>query len=214
MLGVVLVTIGQLFHACHCIFEEHILQEAEGQEPCYMQGWEGVFGMLFSGVIYVIAHFIGCPLEGDHCTNGKIDDIGEAFDQLNNHRHMYAFLFLFMISGASQSGFGSFLIKHTSAASRTVAEQLKVFFVWMFFMAYTGPGHEEFQIEKLVGFVLVILGVLFFEEILAFEGYRIVYRDEEEEDKKEEDEAPAEGAKVEEAEVEQKNNKDQQKQVL
>ena len=30
MLGVVLVTIGQLFHACHCIFEEHILQDAEG----------------------------------------------------------------------------------------------------------------------------------------------------------------------------------------
>ena len=173
-----------------------------------MQGWEGVFGMIFSGVIYVIAHFIGCPLEGDHCTNGKIDDIGEAFDQLNNHRHMYFFLIMFMISGASQSGFGSFLIKHTSAASRTVAEQLKVFFVWMFFMAYTGPGHEEFQIEKLVGFVLVILGVLFFEEILAFEGYRIVYRDEEEEEDEPKD------AKVKEAEVEQKNNKDQQKPIV
>ena len=41
-------------------------------------------------------------------------------------------------------GFGSLTIKHTSAATRTVVEQSKVFFVWMFFMAYQGSGHEEF----------------------------------------------------------------------
>ena len=58
----------------------------------------------------------------------------------------------------------------------------------MFFMAYPGPGHEEFQIEKLVGFVLVILGVLFFEQILAFdENYRIVYRDDDEDEDNEAD---------------------------
>ena len=57
----------------------------------------------------------------------------------------------------------------------------------MFFMVWPGEGHEIFQIEKLVGFVLVILGVLFFEEILAFEGCSIVYRDEEENESAEND---------------------------
>ena len=52
----------------------------------------------------------------------------------------------------------------------------------MFFMAWPGESHEVFQLEKLAGFILVILGVLFFEEILAIEGCRIVYRDEEDEE--------------------------------
>lgn len=118
----ILVTIGQLFHACHCIFEEHILQDAEGQEPCYMMGWEGIFGMACTCVIYGIAQFIGCPYDSEHCTNGKIDDIGEAFQQMNQNGHIYALLALFMISGACQGGFGSIIVKHASAASRTVAE--------------------------------------------------------------------------------------------
>ena len=83
-LGMLFVTIGQMFHACHCIFEEHILQDAEGQEPYYMMGWEGIFGMACTCLIYLAAQFIGCPYDSEHCTaNGKIDDIGEAFQQMN-----------------------------------------------------------------------------------------------------------------------------------
>ena len=96
----ILVTVGQLFHACHCIFEEHILQDAEGQEPLYLMGWEGIFGMAFTMVIYLVAQFVGCPFEHDECSDGKIDDIGQAFEQLNHNRHMYILLFCFMIAGA------------------------------------------------------------------------------------------------------------------
>ena len=70
----------------------------------------------------------------------------------------------------------------------------------MFFMAYQGAGHENFHIEKLAGFVLVILGVLFFEEILAFEGCKIVYRDDEEDAKEAVKEKEAKGKKFDEDE--------------
>ena len=94
---------------------------------------------------------------------------------------MYVILFFFMMAAMGTGGFGSLTIKHTSAATRTVVEQSKVFFVWMFFMAYQGSGHEEFQAEKLGGFVFVIIGVLFFEKILVFDGCAVKYQDEEEE---------------------------------
>lgn len=55
----------------------------------------------------------------------------------------------------------------------------------MFFMAYQGPGHESFSLIKLGGFIFVIIGVLFFEEILAIDGCKIVYKDDEADDAEE-----------------------------
>jgi len=140
-----------------------------------MTGWEGIFGMLFTLLIMAPAQFMGCPFDEDHCSNGKLDDFEQAFEQLGSDVDLSVFLLIFTLASAFAGGCVDVVTKHTSAATRTLVEQSKVFFVWMFFMGYQGPGHETFSIQKLGGFVFVIVGVLFFEEILAFEGYRIVY---------------------------------------
>ena len=76
ILGFLCMVFGQLFHACQSITEEYILQRsgAVGQEPCYMMGWEGVFGIIFTILIAVPSQFLACPFSEDQCVNGHIDD--------------------------------------------------------------------------------------------------------------------------------------------
>lgn len=46
---------------------------------------------------------------------------------------------------------------------------------------YQGTGHETFQIQKLFGFVLIVLGVLFYNRVLAFEGFKLRFLPKDEE---------------------------------
>ena len=43
---------------------------------------------------------------------------------------------MFILCAGTFNACGSFAIKLTSAANRTVVEQSRVMFVWMFFLAY------------------------------------------------------------------------------
>ena len=81
ILGVVCMIVGQLFHACQMIVEEYILQRSgsAGQQPCYMMGWEGVFGIIFTTMIALPSQYLDCPFSEDQCVNGHIDDISLAY---------------------------------------------------------------------------------------------------------------------------------------
>ena len=76
----------------------------------------------------------------------------------------------FVLCAGSFNAFGTFATKFTSSANRCVVEQSRVMFVWMFFLAYQGVGHETFQAQKLVGFIFIVIGVLFFNKILTLDG--------------------------------------------
>ena len=72
-----------------------------------MMGWEGVFGMTFTTLIIIPVQFLGCPMDEENCSNGKIDDISQAFEQMNGNIHMYVFILFFMLASAGNGGFGS-----------------------------------------------------------------------------------------------------------
>lgn len=54
-----------------------------------------------------------------------------------------------------------------SATSRTTLKQTKILLVWVFFLAYQGKGHESFKILQLVGFVILVFGILLYNEIIV-----------------------------------------------
>lgn len=58
---------------------------------------------------------------------------------------------------------------------------MRVIVIWVFFLLKPGVGHEEFSGIKLFGFVLILIGVLFFNKIFVFDGFSIKYAGGEEE---------------------------------
>ena len=81
---------------------------------------------------------------------------------MSNDYSILVYALGFIIAAACFNAFGSFATKLTSAANRSVIEQVRVIIVWVFFLSFSGVGHEAFHFEKLVGFIFIVMGVLFF----------------------------------------------------
>jgi len=65
------------------------------------------------------------------------------------------------------NGFGITITKHMSATSRTTLKQTKIVLVWVFFLLYRGEGHESFKVLQLVGFLILVSGIVLYNEILV-----------------------------------------------
>jgi len=93
-----------------------------------------------------------------------------AAQQFAAKPQLFVFAFLFILVAFGFNGFGASVTKYSSATTRSLSEQTRTVVIWFFFLAYPGFGQETFEILKLAGFVLIISGVLFFNEILVFDG--------------------------------------------
>jgi len=52
VIGITCMLLGQVCHASQMIFEEYLLKDMVGQEPLYVIGWEGTWGLLFTTIIF------------------------------------------------------------------------------------------------------------------------------------------------------------------
>ena len=77
------------------------------------------------------------------------------------------YILVFIIMGAAYNGFGSVATKLTSATQRNVVSQLRIFFIWTFFLTFQTVGHETFDLLKLFGFVILTIGILMFNKIIC-----------------------------------------------
>jgi drug/metabolite transporter (DMT)-like permease len=76
ILGMLAMVTGQFFHAAQSIYEEYILQGASKQEPCYMMGWEGIYGLIFTSLLMIPGSLMNCPFNESQCVNGHLEDLG------------------------------------------------------------------------------------------------------------------------------------------
>lgn len=81
---------------------------------------------------------------------------------MSQNKSLICYAVAFIIAAGCFNAFGSYATKLTSAANKTVVEQSRIILVWAFFLGYSGEGHEHFSYIKLTGFLLIVLGVLFF----------------------------------------------------
>jgi drug/metabolite transporter (DMT)-like permease len=75
IVGVTLMICGQFLHASQAVIEEHILKNAGGQEPFFMMGWEGVWGLFLTSILLLPAQTFKCPFDESQCINGHTDDL-------------------------------------------------------------------------------------------------------------------------------------------
>ena len=122
IIGMLSLLGGQFFHASHAILEEHILTRAAGQEPLYMMGWEGIFGLIISMMILIPAQTLTCPFDDVQCVNGHIDDIFFASKQAWSSPVVVLYCLGFLFSSAMFNGFAVNITKFSSAANRVVMD--------------------------------------------------------------------------------------------
>lgn len=84
------------------------------------------------------------PCSHELCSNGKIEDSHMAFVEMANNYKLAILSILIVLSVACLNSFGVAVTKYSSATQRTVVDSIRNILVWVFFLTYTGAGHEEF----------------------------------------------------------------------
>ena len=65
------------------------------------------------------------------------------------------------------NGMGLAVTKLVSATNRVICRQLKIVLIWVFFLIYPLEGHETFKPLQLGGFIVLVFGVLLYNEIIV-----------------------------------------------
>lgn len=165
ILGISLIIVAQLFSGCHFVTEEKLFSNYY-LHPLKVVGWEGCWGVIIYSILLVILQFIPCNSD-EICPYGHLEDTPQALYEWSKNSGIWISTIFYVISVACFNCLGVSITKYASAAQRSTIDTSRTAIIWMFFLAYQGPGHEDFIWLELVGFILLIFGTFVYNEILV-----------------------------------------------
>ena len=180
VLGIFLVVLSQVFSCMLFVSEEKILKNYD-VPPLKAVGMEGMWGVACYIILLFIFYFIRCEswydiLKDNVCIeDGKGGDIRFenaifAFKQIWASTDIKIFLSMYILSIAFFNFSGLTISKYSSATSRTIVDTLRTVIVWTFFLLMPfvpEDTKETFSWLQLLGFLILILGGLIYNEILV-----------------------------------------------
>ena len=137
--------------------------------------------MIMTIMLLIPAQLFPCPFNKAQCINNHADDIFVAAQQFQASPVLLGYGICFIFACTVFNGCGVSVTKFSTATNRTIVEQMRVIVIWVFFLMKPGFGHETFSSVKLFGFVLILIGVLFFNKIFVIDGFSIKFTGGEEE---------------------------------
>ena len=180
ILGIFLVVLSQVFSCFLFVSEEKILKNFD-VPPLKAVGLEGMWGVACYIILLFIFYFIRCEswydiLKDNVCIqDGKDGDIRFenaifALKQIWESSNIKIFLSMYVLSIAFFNFSGLTISKYSSATSRTIVDTLRTVIVWTFFLVMPfvpEDTKETFSWLQLLGFLVLILGSLIYNEILV-----------------------------------------------
>jgi drug/metabolite transporter (DMT)-like permease len=175
-LGIIMMGLSLLFAGVQFVVEEVLLSQY-CTHPLKVVGWEGFWGTSVYIIILIIFQNVSCnsfdaKLQQDLCS---IDDTGEW--KLENSifalRQMGAdgFLFFLVVGVTFTIAFYNFcgvsVTRYASSPVRAVVDNLRTILVWLFFLIVPTSKKETFSWIQLVGFVLLVVGTVIYNEVLV-----------------------------------------------
>ena len=180
ILGIFLVTLSQVFSCFLFVSEEKILKNYD-VPPLKAVGMEGMWGVGCYIILLFIFYFIRCEdwydiLKDNICIKDDLEGAIRfenalfAFRQIWDSWEIKLFLSMYILSIAFFNFSGLTISKNASATSRTIVDTLRTIIVWSFFLVMPfvpEDTKETFSWLQLVGFLILILGGLIYNEILV-----------------------------------------------
>ena len=177
--GILLCVISQVFSCFLFITEEKLLKGYE-TPPLKAVGLEGMWGVLCYILLLFIFYFIRCESWPSVLKTGVCfeDDKGKirfenaifAIRQIYDNRNLKIYLSLYVLSIAFFNFSGLTISKYVSSTARTIVDTLRTIVIWVFFLTMPfvpQKTKETFSWLQLLGFLILILGGLIYNEILV-----------------------------------------------
>jgi hypothetical protein len=168
LIGTVLVLGSTLLFSLQYIIEERLISN-NFLSPARLVGWEGIWGLMllviFLPIFYIIkwnAHF---------CSNGMLDDSLFALRQMWSNLVIMFLMIGCVVVSAAANMFGVTITKYTSANNRASLSILRFLPFWIFFIAFQGDGNQTINYVQLTGYILLVIGVILYNEILVIPAF-------------------------------------------
>ena len=173
VLGIVLILIGQFVAACQMVVEEKLLK-GKNFAPMHIVGLEGIFGII-AMVFIVLPLLMFIPgnqpgFLGYDIYENSID----ACIQIGNSVGLICYSLLYLLSIAFYNFFGLSVTKYLTCVHRTLIDACRTIVVWAFELILHacddryGESWTRYSWIQVIGFVLLILGTLFYNSIIKF----------------------------------------------
>ena len=167
VLGIGMMIGSILIQGCQYIIEEKLLGSYY-LNPMKVVGWEGITGLTLFSILLPILQFIPC--KNDVCSNGVVEDTKLAMTQISKSGLLIIFVIGNIVLVGGMNGMGMAVTKYASSASRVTLSQAKTVIVWLFFlfahMFINVSVKETFSFLQLGGFVIMLFGIIIYNEIL------------------------------------------------
>lgn len=152
-----MVLLAQFFLAGMFVYEEKILKEYE-IKVFEIVGWEGVWGVMISFMFIIAFYFI--PGNDFGCLENPF----QALNQIGNNYKILISISATCLVMWPYNYYGTNLTKHASAMHRCIIDSLRMIIIWVIAQICSW---ENFSAIQALGYSFVLLGNLFFNNIIA-----------------------------------------------
>ena len=181
--GIFLAILSQVFSSLLLITEEKLLKGYE-TPPLKAVGLEGMWGVCVYIILLFGFYFIKCDewpefLQNGVCIRDSVDENDYsirfenalfALKQIYHSTELKCYLSLYVLSIAFFNFSGLTISKNVSSTARTIVDTMRTIVIWVFFLTMPfvpEETKETFSWLQLLGFSILILGSVIYNEILV-----------------------------------------------
>ena len=180
--GIFLAILSQVFSSLLLITEEKLLKGYE-TPPLKAVGLEGMWGVCVYIILLFGFYFIECDEWPEFLQNGvcirdsdkedytiRFENAIFALEQIYDSTKLKCYLSLYVLSIAFFNFSGLTISKNVSSTARTIVDTMRTIVIWVFFLTMPfvpEETKETFSWLQLLGFSILILGSVIYNEILV-----------------------------------------------
>jgi len=171
LLGDILIFGSQVIVASQMVYEEKFITKYN-VPALQAVGWEGTFGFTTLALLLVPFSFIQVGPQFGHGPRHVLEDAYDGCYQLA-HNPLLALAFSGTIISIAFFNFaGISVTKELSATTRMVLDSIRTLVIWM---VSIGVGWQDFYALQLLGFCILIVGMMLYNDIIILPiGRRVV----------------------------------------
>jgi len=188
IIGYLLIVVGEFLHGCQFVYEEKFVVKYN-LAPLKIVGWEGIFGFITMGLLLWPLYFIKISNE-DIATgpDGRFEDALDGFAQIfGGSLWLLMWTLGNMCSIACFNFAGVSVTKELSSVTRAVLDNLRIVFIWAFFLIPFGPYlckvQGDFHYTAVIGLFVLICGIWIYNDIIILPTIRKLFCKKQEEEK-------------------------------
>ena len=182
--GIIILCFSQIVSATQYTLQEYFIKKYTFS-PFKLVGFEGFFGISYYSILLTIFQHINCKNWGglkEVCyekSDGSIllENTTFAIKQIFNKMSLLSLVLIYITSIASYNIIGINLTKLVSSTARAIVDTTRTFLIWIVFLTPFGPeeAREHFNLLQLCGFILTVLGMIIYNEIIEIKLFDLNY---------------------------------------